>query len=142
MLERNQFLPSAPNFAIAAWAEKLGSSSALQHTLRNPPAFGCLRREREDPNRVTKPSAEPAAHQLLVRDLEELVVQGIPTVLQPGPVAVDASSPEEDRMGGAFEGGDQERSFLDDVTTAIPRVEVRARMRLNRRRACVRCWES
>lgn len=84
---------------------------------------------------MTKTSAERAPHQL-VGDLEDLVVHGIPTVLQPGPVAVDASSPEEDRMGGAFEGGDQELSFLDDVTTAIPRVEVRAEMCLNPRRAC------
>lgn len=85
---------------------------------------------------MTKASAERAPHQL-VGDLEDLVVHGIPTVLQPGPVAVDASSPEEDRMGGAFEGGDQELSFLDDVTTAIPRVEVRAEMCLNPRRHAV-----
>lgn len=122
-------------FVIAAWAEKLGSSSVLQHTLRNPPAFGSLSREREEPNGVTKPSAEPAPREL-VRDLEDLVVQGIPTLLQRGAIAVDASSREEDRMGGAFEGGDQELSFLDDVTTAIPRVEVRAEMCLNRKRAC------
>ena len=123
------------HFSNAAWAEKLGSSSALQHILRNPPAFGCLRREREEPTRATKSSAEPAPHQL-VRDLEDLVVHGIPTALQPGPVAVDASSPEEDRMGGAFEGGDQELSFLDDVTTAIPRVEVRVGMSLSRKMTC------
>lgn len=83
---------------------------------------------------MTKASAAPARHQL-VRDLEDLVVQGIPAVLKPGPVALDEGNPEEDRMGGAFEGGDQELSFLDDVTTAIPRVEVRADM-CHRRRAC------
>lgn len=132
--------PPSHNFANAAWAEKLGSSSALQHTLRSPPAFGYLRREREEHNRVTKVSSPPARHQL-VRDLEDLVVQGIPAVLKPGPVALDAGSLEEDRMGGAFEGGDQELSFLDDVTTAIPRVEVRADMCLHRRRACG-VWES
>ena len=107
----------------------------LQHTLRNPPAFGSLSREREERNGVTKSSAEPA-HRELAIDLEDLVVQGIPTLLQREAVVVDASSREEDRMGGAFEGGDQERSFLDDVTTAIPRVEVRAKMCLNCTTAC------
>lgn len=96
----------------------------MQHVLRTPPAFGVLRRKRDETRRRTITTAVTESRQF-VEALAALVVRGIPATLQRRPVAVNAGIKEEQRLGGAFEGGDEELSFLDDVSTAIPHVEVR-----------------
>lgn len=64
--------------------------------------------------------------QQLGGELAELVRRGIPNSLQQRrAVLVDAGEEGGQGMGGAFQGGDAEPSFLDDVSTAVPRVEVR-----------------
>lgn len=108
---------------IAAWAEKLQSSSALQQVLRTPPEFGALNQKHAEVHRRAKKSGAPAPHQY-VGDLTELVVQGIPTTLKPRAVEVDAESPVYLKFGGAFEGGEEELSLLSDTSTAIPHVKV------------------
>lgn len=92
--------------------------------LRSPPAFGELRIKHEDARGI--PSTKPRGDGMdqLAEDLVGLVAKGIPTALQVSPATLFESRMEDKDMGIAFEGTNNELGCLDDVTTAIPRVEV------------------
>lgn len=63
--------------------------------------------------------------QQIQAQLADLMAGGVPDSLEQRPMLVDASQEEREELGGAFEGGEGEPSFLDDVSTAVPSVEVR-----------------
>lgn len=109
---------------VTAWAEKLQSSPGLMFALRSPPAFGELRIKHEDARDI--PSTKPGEDGMdqFAEDLMGLVAKGIPTALQLSPATSFESRMEDKEIGIAFEGTNNELGCLDDVTTAIPRVEV------------------
>lgn len=96
----------------------------MQRALRTPPAFGALRRNRGD---IAEKAASTGLHGYheLVGELANLVVQGIPTTLQQNNAVAEAGKGEDEQMGGAFEGGNEELVLLEDISTAVPHVEVR-----------------
>ena len=84
-----------------------------------------LRIKREDARRTrTQRSNADGLNQLAGGGLADLVAGGIPTALQHRPAAIFPNRMEDEEMGIAFEGTDEELGGLGDVTTAIPRVEV------------------
>lgn len=92
--------------------------------MRTPLAFGALRRNRGN---IGKKATSTGLHRYdeLVGELANLVLQGIPTTLQQNTAVADEGKGEDEQMGGAFEGGNEELVLLEDISTAVPHVEVR-----------------
>lgn len=92
--------------------------------LRSPPAFGELRIKHEDARGIRSQKSGGDGMDQLAEELVGLVAKGIPTALQLSPATLCENRMEDKEMGIAFEGTNNELGCLDDVTTAIPRVEV------------------